>query len=391
MHCGIDTLAEQRFAILHCKRVGLVTNHTGVDGQGTRTADLLHQNPHVHLTQLFSPEHGLRGAVDAQVADAVDPRTGVPVASLYGARLKPEPEHLQSLDALVFDIQDAGVRFYTYISTLGLCLQAAAEAGISFIVLDRPNPLGGYAIEGPMAQPHRLSFTAWHPIPVRHGMTVGELARLYNAELHLGADLTVVPCSRWKPHQWFHQTGVTWTGPSPNLETFLQTFLYPGMALLEYTNVSVGRGTRAPFEQVGAPWMDGPRLARHLNRLSIPNVRFLPVRFVPQRPPFFGETCCGVQVVVTRLPDTARRPYSCLRIGLELAAALRDLFPEEWDASGFSHLLANDAAYEAFRGGACYEELAASWRPDEADFRLRREPYLLYTRVGSKGSILERD
>jgi len=377
---GIDVLALRRYALLRGKRVGLITNHTGVDAEGKRTAEHLHQGTDFRLSLLFSPEHGLLGTAEDRVADGLDPQTNVPVVSLYGGRLQPDPKHLQELDVLVFDIQDVGVRFYTYISTLGLCLQAAAKARIPFVVLDRPNPLGGCIIEGPLADAHHFSFTAWHNIPIRHGMTVGELARMYNAERQLGAQLTVVPCRGWKRTQWFPQTGLTWIGPSPNLATFLQTVLYPGIALLETTNVSVGRGTHAPFEQVGAPWLDGVRLVRYLERKRIPGARFLPVRFVPKSPPYTGEVCSGVQVVLTRIPYDARRQYPCLRIGMEIAAALRDLFPNQWDSRQFLHLLANDAAYDAFLAGASYEELAAMWQSDGEAFRVRREPYLLYPR-----------
>lgn len=380
MQCGIDVLASRNFSLLRGKRIGLVTNHTGVSRNGTRTIDLLHHAPGVHLAVLFSPEHGLHGTADAKVPDGIDPSTGVPVVSLYGRRLEPPASRLAGVDALVFDVQDAGVRYYTYISTLGLCLKAAAASGISFVVLDRPNPLGGCVIEGPLPDAHHLSFTAWHPIPIRHGMTVGELAMMYNAELGIGAHLVVVPCSGWKPRQWFWQTGSTWTGPSPNLGTFFQTLLYPGIALLEYTNVSVGRGTNAPFEQVGAPWMDGVRLAHRLNRLRLPGVRFMPARFTPHSGPFRGEICRGVQIVPTAIPRTAASAYSCLRTGMEIASSLRDLFPRAWDASGFIRLLANDRSYESFCAGASYTELAAMWRHDEEEYRIRRAKYLLYPR-----------
>jgi uncharacterized protein YbbC (DUF1343 family) len=336
---GIDVLARDGFALLRDRAgVGLITNHTGLLRDGmTATVDALHQAPGVRLKALFGPEHGIRGLLDEAVPDGADERTGLPVHSLYGQRTEPTPEQLAGLDTLVFDIQDVGCRFYTYISTLGHCLTAAARHGLRFVVLDRPNPIGGVAVEGPLADDNRLSFTAFHPIPLRHGMTVGELAMLLNAERGLNADLVVVKCEGWKRADLWDATGLLWVNPSPNMRSLTQALLYPGVGLLEFTNVSVGRGTDTPFEVVGAPFIDGRALAYVLNQKNLPGVRFVPVRFTPTTSKCANEPCGGVNLVVTD-----RVKLQPVRTGIEIALALRSLYLEEWQASKYLTLLAGE-------------------------------------------------
>jgi uncharacterized protein YbbC (DUF1343 family) len=320
--------------------------------------DLLHGAPGVPLRALFGPEHGIRGEVDEAVPDANDPKTGLPVHSLYGSRYQPTPEMLAGLDTLVFDIQDIGCRFYTYLSTLGHCLEAAAKHGLRFVVLDRPNPINGMAVEGPLADETRLSFTAFHPIPVRHGMTLGEMARLLNAERGWKADLVVVPCENWRRADWWDATGLTWVNPSPNMRSLTQATLYPGVGLLEFTNLSVGRGTDTPFEVLGAPYIDGRTFAAALNARNLPGVRFIPVRFTPNVRVFAGEECGGVNLLVTD-----RTKFAPVRTGLEIALALRTLYLEEWQASKYLTLLASRTTMDGLLAGEDYATLAKRFTP----------------------------
>lgn len=364
---GIDILRENGFRELQgYSRLGLITNHTGRDRNGVLTVDLL-----PHLARIFSPEHGLRGAVDEKVPDEVDPRTGLPVISLYGERKKPRPEDLAGLDALVFDIQDCGARYYTYSTTLRYCMEAAAEAGLPLFVLDRPNPLGGEACEGPISD--RESFTDPHPLPVRHGLTLGEMARMFNSERKLGCDLRVVKMDPWARNLWFDQTQQVWVNPSPNLRTENAALLYCGVGLWETTNLSVGRGTDRPFEQLGAPWLDGPRLAMLLNESGLEGVRFVPVRFTPASSKFAGEECSGVQLMVT--DRAALRP---VRMGIELACALLRLHPREWETTRLGELLDNAEVLRRLLAGETPAEIEASWQAGLEAYRKRRAPFLLY-------------
>src|SRR5690606_34933530 len=271
---GIDVLEDLHFAPLNGKRVGLITNHTGRDHDGNSTIELLHAQENLKLVALFSPEHGLEGLLDDRVASGVDARSQLPVHSLYGKTLRPTPEMLRDVDALVFDIQDAGARFYTYISTLGYAMEAAAAAGIDFYVLDRPNPIGAHRVQGPLLDPDLQSFTGYFPLPVSHGMTVGELARLFQVEKNIDVRLRVIPMRGYQRNLWFDQTGLTWVNPSPNLRSVTQASLYPAVGIVEAANVSVGRGTQQPFELLGAPWVDGVRLTRYLHRRNIAGVDF---------------------------------------------------------------------------------------------------------------------
>jgi uncharacterized protein YbbC (DUF1343 family) len=370
---GIDVLTRDGFALLAGSRFGLITNHTGLTHTGLATADVLHRATDIHLAALFGPEHGIRGAVDAAVPDGTDEATGLPVYSLYGQRTEPTPEQLSELDTLVFDIQDIGCRFYTYISTLGHCLIAAARHGLRFIVLDRPNPINGVAVEGPLADETRLSFTAFHPIPVRHGMTVGEMALLLNAERDLKANLVVVKCEGWKRADWWDATGLTWVNPSPNMRSLTQATLYPGVGLLEFTNISVGRGTDTPFEVIGSPYIEGRALAYLMNAKNLPGVRFIPVHFTPSASTLAGERCGGVNLMVTD-----RTKFQPVRTGIEIALALRTLYLEEWQASKYMTLLAARAAMDGILAGDEYATIARRWTPDLKAFTQARSHFLLY-------------
>jgi uncharacterized protein YbbC (DUF1343 family)/CubicO group peptidase (beta-lactamase class C family) len=370
---GIDVLERDGFRQLAGLRIGLVTNHTGRDRRGRQTIDVLREAANVKLVALFAPEHGIRGLADEKVSDTKDERTGLPIYSLYGETRRPKPEQLRELDALVFDLQDVGTRFYTYISTLGHVLEEAARARLPVYVLDRPNPIRGNETEGPLADADKLSFTGYHTIPVRHGMTIGELARLFNAERKLNCDLRVVEMERWRRGMWFDGTGQTWINPSPNMRSLTQATLYPGVGLLETTNVSVGRGTDSPFELVGAPWIDGVRLASYLNERRIAGVRFVPVRFTPRASVFQGEECGGVNLVVT---DRAQlRP---VYVGLEIAAALRRLHPADWQIEKYGRLLANADTLERLKRGESPEQIALSWQPGLEEFRRARARALIY-------------
>src|SRR5205823_13428492 len=297
VRAGIDVLAAEGFARLKGRKLGLVTNHTGRAADGTPTIDLLHRADGVTLVALFSPEHGIRGELDEKVGDTTDAKTGLPVYSLYGERRKPTADTLKGIDTLVYDIQDVGCRFYTYISTLGLVLEAAKEHGLRVVVLDRPNPIGGSAVEGPVRDPGRGSFVAYHEPPLRHGMMGGELAVLFNKERNLGVELDVVKVDGWRRGDLFDRTGLTWRDPSPNMRHLTAALLYPGVGLLETTNVSVGRGTERPFEWVGSPWIDGRKLAAELTRREIRGVRFLPVSRTPTYSAHKGEEGGGVGVI----------------------------------------------------------------------------------------------
>jgi uncharacterized protein YbbC (DUF1343 family) len=370
---GIDLLVGQEFTALRGQRVGLITNHTGLDTYGMATADLLHAAPGVEMAALFGPEHGIRGAVDEHVPDGTDEATGLPVYSLYGARTRPTPEQLTALDTLVFDIQDVGARFYTYISTLLTSMEAAAEQGLRFVVLDRPNPLGGLVTEGPLADADRLDFIACHPIPIRHGLTVGEMARLFAAEKGLDLDLEIVEIEGWRRADWWDATELTWINPSPNMRSLTQALLYPGIGLLEFTNVSVGRGTDTPFEVVGAPWIAERELAAHLNAQEMPGVRFVPIRFTPTFRVHEGTPCGGINLIVTQ-----RDRFVPVETGLAVASALHTLYPAAWEEARYDRLLVNRAAFASFRNGASPAELVASWQTDLAQFAARSAPHRLY-------------
>src|SRR5882724_12009616 len=364
---GIDALERDGFKQLNGLRIGLVTNQTGRDRAGRSTIDVLFKAPNVKLVALFSPEHGIRGLADEKVSDTKDDQTGLPIYSLYGETRRPKPEQLKDLDALVFDIQDIGTRFYTYMSTLGYVMEEAPKAKLPVFVLDRPNPIGGLEVEGPIADADKLSMIAYHRIPVRHGMTIGELAKLFNKERNLGCDLRVIEMTGWRRTMWFDETNLLWVNPSPNMRSLNEATLYPGIGLLETTNVSVGRGTDTPFELVGAPWIDGQQLASYLNAQRIAGVRFVPVRFTPTTSVFKGEECSGINIIIT---DRDRfRPVTS---GLEVAVALRKLYPSQWKIDSYLRLLANADALERLKRGDSAGEIQRSWAAQLEDFKKRR-------------------
>ena len=363
---GIDSLVAKRYAPLRGLRIGLITNQTGIDRSGNPTIDLLRSAPGVTVVALFSPEHGIRGTADEKVGDARDSVSGLPVYSLYGETRKPKPEQLAGLDALVFDIQDIGTRFYTYISTMGLAMEAAAEAKIRFIVLDRVNPIGGAAFEGPLLKGER-DFTAWHELVIRHGMTAGELAQMFKAERHIDADLTVIPLERWR-REWFQdEAGLPWTNTSPNMRSLTEATLYPGIGILEHA-MSVGRGTATPFELIGAPYIDASTLARELTALALPGIRFDPVHFTPTASVFEGQACHGVRFTLTD-----RKAFQPVHTGVAIATVLARLYTKDFAVAKLAPLLRDPRTLEAIRAGT-----QASWADDEAEFGARRAKYLLY-------------
>ncbi len=371
---GIDVLEKEKFKSLENLRIGLVTNHTGRNLSGKPTIDVLKEAPNVRLVALFAPEHGIRGQLDQEkISDSTDEKTGLPIYSLYGETRKPKPEQLANLDAIVFDIQDIGTRFYTYIATLKGVLEEAAKAGKPVFVLDRVNPINGLAVEGAPADPDKLNFIAPHPIVVRHGMTIGELARMFNAENKIGADVRVVKMENWSRAMWFDETNQIWTNPSPNMRSLTQATLYPGVGLLEVTNVSVGRGTDTPFEIVGAPWLDGQKLALYLNKRNLPGVRFVPVRFKPNASVFKDENLGGVNVIITD-----RKTFEPVRTGIEIAVALRRLYPNEWQVDRYARLLVNAEILERVKRGDAPEEIEKAWQSRLEEFKKRRASFLLY-------------
>ncbi|MFT3878196.1 MAG: DUF1343 domain-containing protein [Gemmatales bacterium] len=370
---GIDVLRKNGFKGLENKRVGLVTNHTGIARDGISTIDILHQAPKVKLVALFSPEHGIRGVVDDKVSDSNDEKTGLPIYSLYGESRKPKKEQLKDIDVLVYDIQDIGTRYYTYISTLGLVLEAASENKIKVMVLDRPNPIGGVTVQGPMLDAGKESFIAWHKLPVRHGMTVGELVQLFNTERKIGADLTVIKMVDWRRDDEFDRTGLVWINPSPNMRTLQAALLYPGVGLLETTNLSVGRGTDRPFELIGATWIDAVRWAQELQLEKVAGVRFVPTRFTPTSSVFANVSCQGVSIVIE---DWSK--LDPLRVGFSLAVTLKRLYPKQWQTKRLNQLLLSEETLKAIERGAGVEELLTVSKKNLEEFLEVRKRYLLY-------------
>jgi uncharacterized protein YbbC (DUF1343 family)/CubicO group peptidase (beta-lactamase class C family) len=375
---GIDVLERDGFALLKGKKVGLVTNQTGINRQRRSTIDLLANAPEIELKVLFSPEHGIRGVLDQEVIDdEIDAATGLPVYSLYQSeKRKPTPAQLAGLDALVFDIQDIGCRFYTFVSTMGLAMEAAKEAGIRFVVLDRVNPIGGIIVDGPVRTGAGNDFVAFHEIPVQHGMTTGELARMFNAERKVGADLVVVPVEGWNPAMRFDETGLPWVNPSPNMRSLAQSLLYPGVGLVEFTNVSVGRGTHSPFEHIGAPWIHDGKLAQRMRRENLDGVEVLPDRFTPEVSVYKNEDCAGVRFYLSD-----REAFRPLDLGIELMRALHGMYPGTFTLKAKGNvLLRHEATIEAILDGAGREEIRELWRPGLEEFLKRRQTYLLYPR-----------
>jgi uncharacterized protein YbbC (DUF1343 family) len=378
---GIDVLEEHGFDVLQAasgkKRIGVVTNQTGIDSEGLRTIDVLAKAPGVSLDAIFSPEHGVTGMLDTTgIGNSVDAATGVPVYSVYGgtdAARRPTADVMKNLDAVVFDIQDAGARYYTYETTLGYFLEGAAQAGIELIVLDRPDPVTGSFVQGPVSDAGRESFTNYWTVPVRPGMTMGELAKMFNAERNINAKLTVVPMEGWQRGDWFDSTGLVWVSPSPNLRSVTEAALYPGVAIIEGTNVSVGRGTDTPFELLGAPWMKNKELAAYLNARGIAGVRFVPVTFTPTASNYSGEMCSGVNIIVTD-----RNGFDAPELGIELAAALRKLYTADFKIERMAELLVNQSAYDALVARQDPRRIAQDWQDELQKFAKMREKYLIY-------------
>lgn len=362
-----------KFAPLRGKHVGLITNQTGVDSRGLRTIDALAHADGVKLIAIFAAEHGIAGKADAKIGNATDSATGLPVFSLYGDTRTPTDDMLKGIDALVFDMQDAGVRFYTFTSTMGYCMEAAAKHKIPFFVLDRPDPLGGERIEGPMLDKGRISFTGYFSMPVVYGMTMGELARMFNAENKTDAELHVVAMKDWRRGETYDQTGMKWLPPSPNLRTVSEDFIYPGIETLQPGGISVGRGTDTPFELFGAPWIESAALQKNMEARNIPGVRFTATTFTPTAGPFSGEVCNGLKIEVTD-----RETFDAIRLALEAADALHRLYPDRFDVTKLTLLLGSAATVDALINYVPPVQIISSWSPELAKFKVMRAKYLLY-------------
>jgi uncharacterized protein YbbC (DUF1343 family) len=370
---GLDVLEAEKFAPLRGKHIGLITNHTGLDYQERTTINVLAHAPGMQVIALFSPEHGIAGHSDEKLPASKDASTGLPIFSLYGDHLRPTDEMLQGIDALVFDVQDAGVRFYTYTTTMAYCMEEAAKRNIAFFVLDRPNPLNGDIVEGPMLDAEKTSFVAYFPLPVRYGLTIGELAQFLNTENHINAQLHVIPMKNWHRNYFFESTGLKWIPPSPNLRTLKGSLLYPGLEILQNAGVSVGRGTEAPFEEFGAPWINGEEVAALLNAKSLPGVHFVNQPFIPVSGLYAGQHCGGVGVRVTD-----RASLRSMRIGLEIAAILHKKYPDNFDLSKILLLLGNDSTLLQLQSGTPVGEIIAGWAKDLVTFDQVRRRYFLY-------------
>jgi uncharacterized protein YbbC (DUF1343 family) len=370
---GLDVLEGERFAPLKGRHVGLITNHTGVDFNGRSSIELLAHAPTVQLVALFSPEHGIAGHADENVASSKDPSTGLPIYSLYGEHLRPTPEMLKGIDTLVFDVQDAGVRFYTYTTTMAYCMEEAAQHNIEFFVLDRPNPISGDIVEGPMLDSDKTGFVAFFPIPVRYGLTIGEVAQLFNTESHINCVLHVIQMKNWHRNYFYESTGLRWIPPSPNLRTMKGAILYPGLEIMQSAGVSVGRGTETPFEEFGAPWMNGEEVADALNARNLPGLRFSNKPFIPVSGLYAGQRCGGVGIRVTD-----RAAVRSMRMGLEIARLLQKKYPEHFETAKMIGLLGNDATVQALKEGTPAEEIVASWGKDLADYEQMRRRYIIY-------------
>ena len=361
----------------HPVRIGLVANQTAIDAHGRRTADVLAHAPGIRLAAIFSPEHGIAGNLDTtNIADSQDRATGAPVYSVYGetdASRRPTQAQMAGLDVIVYDIQDVGVRFYTYESTLGYFLEAAAAGNKEIVVLDRPNPIGGAYVQGPIADSGRESFVSYGQTPVRHGMTVGELARMFNDERGIGAKLTVVRMGGWMRGDWYDSTGRTWIDPSPNMRSLTEATLYPGIGMIEGTNISVGRGTDTPFELVGAPWIDASTFAAYLNAREIAGVRFVPTTFTPNLSVYSGRQCGGVNIILTD-----REALDAPELGLEIAAALHHMYPDEYKIDALDGLMRSRATLDALIAGEDPRRIAESWQDAIEHFQTLRAKFLLY-------------
>jgi uncharacterized protein YbbC (DUF1343 family)/CubicO group peptidase (beta-lactamase class C family) len=371
---GIDVLQRDEFKLLDGKRVGLITNQTGRNSSGVSTIDLMHRVKNFKLVALFSPEHGIRGVLDqSKIDDSVDEATGLPVYSLYGERRAPSKDQLADLDVLVFDVQDIGARFYTNISTMGLAMQAAAEAQKEFVVLDRPNPIGGEIIEGPILDAGAESFVGHHRLPIRHGMTVGELAKMFKEDGDIRLDLTVAPMEGWRRSMCLFDTNLPWTCTSPNMRSLRAAVLYPGIGMLEFTNLSVGRGTDTPFEVMGAPWIRERELAAAVNAANLSGVRVIPLRFRPNASKFAGEECGGLSFIITDWNS-----FRSFDLGLTIATALRKLHRDEWQPERWMRLLGNQEVYDRVMNGDDPATILNTINDQTNQFRDRRKQFHLY-------------
>jgi uncharacterized protein YbbC (DUF1343 family) len=370
---GLDVLESEKFAPLRGKHVGLITNHTGLDAQGRPAIQIFSKAPGFELVALFSPEHGISGKADDKLASSKDPTTGLPIFSLYGDSRRPTDEMLSGIDALVFDIQDAGVRFYTYTATMAYCMEEAAKHNIAFYVLDRPNLLGGDVIEGPMLDADKTNFVAYFPTPVRYGLTIGELAQFYNAENHINCDLHVITMRNWHRNYFFESTGIRWVPPSPNLRTVKGSIVYPGLEILQSAGVSVGRGTETPFEEFGAPWIDGGAVSSALNTLRLPGLRFVDAPFIPVAGLYAGERCGGIGVRITD-----RAAVRSMRMGLEIAELLRKMYPSHFDPSKLLLLVGSADTIQQLQDNVPTEKIVASWSASLAAYEQTRRKYFLY-------------
>ena len=376
---GIEVLLSDSLSLVRGRRAGLITNHTGRDRSGTPSIDLLAAHPEVELVALYSPEHGIRGSAEAgvRVAGSVDERTGLPIHSLYGETRTPTAEMLEGVEVLLFDIQDVGARYYTYLSTMALAMEAAGEHGIPFVVLDRPNPIGGDPVQGNVLDPGFASFVGLYPIPMRHGLTAGEFARMAVGEFGVRVELRVAVADGWRRTMPYEETGIPWVAPSPNMPSVESALHYPGTCLFEGTPISVARGTDRAFQQVGAPWLDGEELARRLSALGVPDARFVPVRFTPEEPgdgKFGGTEVGGVRLV-------ADGPaYDPTLAALALLAEVRDMSGEHWNwrPGHFDRLAGTDALRTAVDAGASYGQLAEGWGAGVGEYLALRRIYLLY-------------
>ncbi|MED4829720.1 DUF1343 domain-containing protein [Bacillus atrophaeus] len=375
---GIDILLSDYKKQLKGKKIGLITNPTGVNSSLKSSVDVLSQDPDIQLTTLYGPEHGVRGDAHAgdEVASYIDEKTGLPVYSLYGKTKKPTPEMLKNVDVLVFDIQDVGTRYYTYIYTMAYAMEAAKENGIPFIVLDRPNPQGGQQVEGPVLEPGYSSFVGLYPIPLKHGMTIGELALLFNKEFKINADLTVVKMKRWKRKMNFEDTGLPFVLPSPNMPTIDSTFVYPATGLIEGTNISEGRGTTKPFEFIGAPYMKSTQLEEKLNSLGLPGVTFRAASYIPTFSKHQGKLCHGVQMYVTD-----RKKFEAVKTGLSLIKTIHDLYPDDFEfltTGSFDKLTGNGWVRTKIEEGADIQEITDAYQKPLKEFKKLRKKYLIY-------------
>lgn len=375
---GIEVLLKEEKNVLSGKKVGLITNPTGIDSKLTSIVDLLHDDPDIHLTALFGPEHGVRG--DAQAGASVeyyiDEKTGLPVYSLYGKTKKPTPEMLKDVEVLVFDIQDVGTRYYTYIYTMAYAMEAAKENDIPFIVLDRPNPQGGESVDGPVLEPEFSSFVGLYPIPLKHGLTVGELATLFNKEFKIGADLKVIKMKGWKRDMDYDDTGLPFVLPSPNMPTVSTTFVYPATGLIEGTNVSEGRGTTKPFELIGAPYINSDELAGKLNALRLPGVKFRAASFTPTFSKHAGKLSHGVEIYITD-----REQFKAVPTGLHIIKTIQDLYPGDFEflaANNFNLLIGNGWIMSRIKEGSTVNEILKEYQVKQDAFKKVRKNYLLY-------------